>query len=381
MKPIYLLILAMAILAGCDQKPDDIAPATAPKVTEDKVILPLNSPQLASLVAELVPAPQATSVPFTGRLAWNDDATVRVFTPFAGIIRRLPVDVNQPVTDGQTLAEIQSGDFGQAQADAGKAQSDLDVAQKNFDRTQDLLEHGAAAKKDLEAAQNARDDARSEYQRATARLAIYGSTAMAADSVFRLPSPLSGTLVERNVTPGQEVRPDQMLANIPQFTSPLFVVTDPTRLWVWLDVSEADLPVIHQDQAFTIHTKSYPDKNFKARVDWVGGALDPNTRTVRVRGVVDNAEGLLKAEQYVAVEMPSPDPLKILISAKAVFLRDGQYYVFLETDTGQYQRQAVKIGAERDGKVAILDGLKECQLVVTDGCLLLQSLTDNATGS
>jgi len=83
----------------------------------------------------------------------------------------------------------------------------------------------------------------------------------------------------------------------------------------------------------------------------------------------------------VAVEMPSPDPLKILISAKAVFLRDGQYYVFLETDTGQYQRQAVKIGAERDGKVAILDGLKEGQLVVTDGCLLLQSLTDNATGS
>ena len=52
MKPIYLLMLAMAILAGCDQKPDDIAPATAPKVTEDKVILPLNSPQLALLVPQ-----------------------------------------------------------------------------------------------------------------------------------------------------------------------------------------------------------------------------------------------------------------------------------------------------------------------------------------
>jgi cobalt-zinc-cadmium efflux system membrane fusion protein len=328
-----------------------------------------------------VPAPQATSVPFTGRLAWNDDATVRVFTPFAGIVRRLTVEVNQPVTNGQTLAEIQSGDFGQAQADAAKAQSDLDVAQKTFDRTADLFAHGAAAKKDLDQAQNARDDARSEYQRATARLAIYGSTATTADSVFRLPSPLNGTLVERNVTPGQEVRPDQMLANIPQFTSPLFVVTDPARLWVWLDVAEADLPLIHPGQEFTIHAKSYPDKTFKARVDWVGGALDPNTRTVRVRGLVDNAAGLLKAEQYVSAEVPDALPLKILVPAKAVFLRDGQYYVFLETDTGQFQRQPVKIGSERDGNVAILDGLKEGQFVVTDGCLLLQSLTDNAAGS
>lgn len=380
MKRILLLMLAGAALAGCNRKPAETAPSGV-TVTGDKVVLPVNSPQLASLVAELVPAPQATSVPFTGRLAWDDDVTVRIFTPFAGIVRRLSVDVNQPVTNGQTLAEIQSGDFGQAQADAGKAQSDLDVAQKNLDRTQDLFAHGAAAKKDLDQAQNARDDARAEYQRATARLAIYGATATTADAVFRLPSPLSGTLVERNVTPGQEVRPDQMLANLPQFTSPLFVVTDPARLWVWLDVAEADLPLIHAAQGFTIHTKSYPDKNFQARVDWVGGALDPNTRTVRVRGVVDNTDGLLKAEQYVAVEMPSPDPLKILVPAKAVFLRAGQYYVFLETDTGQYQRQPVKIGAERDGKVAILDGLKEGQFVVTEGCLLLQSLTDNATGS
>jgi len=379
MKRLLLLLVGTA-LAGCEPKTKDATPP-GPTVTGDTVTLPVESPQLASLSAVPVPAPRATSVPFTGRLAWDDDVTVRVFTPFAGIIRRLPVDVNQPVAAGQTLAEIQSGDFGQAQADACKAQSDYDVAQKNLDRTQDLFAHGAAARKDLEAAQNARDDARAEQQRTAARLAIYGATATAADSVFRLPSPLAGMLVERNVTPGQEVRPDQMLANIPQFTSPLFVVTDPTRLWVWLDVAEADLPLVHQGQEFTIRTKSYPDHDFKARVDWVGGALDPNTRTVRVRGVVDNAEQLLKAEQYVSAEVPDAPPLRILIPDKAVFLRDGQYYVFVETGTGQFQRQPVKIGAEREGQVSVLDGLQAGQFVVTDGCLLLQSLTDNAAGS
>ena len=67
--------------------------------------------------------------------------------------------------------------------------------------------------------------------------------------------------------------------------------------------------------------------------------------------------------------------------SKAVFLRENQYYVFLEAAPGHYQRQAVTLGSEREGRVAILDGLKVGQRVVTEGCLLLQSLTDSAPKS
>jgi len=168
---------------------------------------------------------------------------------------------------------------------------------------------------------------------------------------------------------------------VPQFTAPLFTVTDPTRLWVWLDVTEMHLPLVHSGQELLIRSKAFPGQVFKGRLDLIGDSLDPVTRTVRARGSVENTSKLLKAELYVTVEIPDAVPMSLQVPSKAVFLRDNQYYVFLETAVGQYQRQPVKLGSEREGKVAILDGLKQGQRLVTEGCLLLQSLMDNAPKS
>jgi membrane fusion protein, heavy metal efflux system len=377
---IPILVCLTILLAGCDpgRKEAEVPEA---KVSGDKVIMATNSPQLAALTVEPVGAEQPAFVPLTGRLVWDEDATVRVFTPFAGIVRKLFVDLKQPVTKGMALAEIQSPDFAQAQSDARKAASDLRHADQNLTRLRDLFEHGAAPRKDLESAEADYTSAQSEKDRAETRLAIYGSTATSTNQGFLLPSPLAGILVERNVTPGQEVRPDQMLANMPQITAPLFVVTDPARLWVWLDVTEMHLPLVHKGMELTIRSKAFPGQAFPGRLDLIGDSLDPTTRTVRARGSVEAASRMLKAELYVTVEIPDVVPKSLQVPSKAVFLRENQYYLFLQTGAGQFQRHAVKVGSEREGKVAILEGLKTGQRLVTEGCLLLQSLMDNAPKS
>jgi cobalt-zinc-cadmium efflux system membrane fusion protein len=368
------------LLAGCHsgQRPPQVAEA---KVTTDTLSMPPNSPQCAALTVERVGDERPAFVPLTGRLVWDEDETVRVFTPFAGIVRKLLAELNQPITKGVPLAEIQSADFGQAQADARKAQSAFRLAERNLNRVHDLAEHGAAPRKDVESAEADFASAQAEKDRAEARLAIYGATSSSTNQAFLLPSPLEGIVVERNVTPGQEVRPDQMLANVPQFTAPLFTITDPTKLWVWLDVTEMHLPLVHKGQELLIHSKAFPDKVFKGRLELIGDSLDSTTRTVRARGSVENASKLLKAEQYVTVEIPDAVPMSLQIPSKAVFLRDNQYYVFLETAAGEFQRQPVKLGSEREGKVVILQGLKPGQQLVTEGCLLLQSLLDSAPKS
>ena len=375
-----LLSLLLLVGAGCKaEKKSSQTPE--PKVFGDTVVIATNSPQGAALTIEPVGAEQPVFVPLTGRLVWDDDVTVRVFTPFAGIVRKLLVEINQPVLHGAPLAEIQSSDFGQAQADTRKAESDFRRAQQNLDRLRDLFEHGAAPRKDLESAEADFASAQAEKDRSESRLAIYGATATSVNQVFLLPSPLDGILVERNVTPGQEVRPDQMLANVPQFTAPLFIVTDPTRLWVWLDVTEAHLPLVHTGQDLIVRSKAFPGRVFKGKLDLVGDSLDPTTRTVRARGTVENPAAVLKAELYVTVEVPDAVPLSLQVPSKAVFLRDNQYYVFLEQGAGKYQRQPVRLGSEREGKVAVLDGLKQGQRLVTEGCLLLQSLMDSSPKS
>src|SRR5260370_17776339 len=103
--------------------------------------MPTHCPQSAALTIEAVGSDQPIMVPLTGRLVWDDDATVRVFTPFAGIVRRLLVEVNQRVTNGMALAEIQSGDFGQAQPQARKAGSHFRRPHHNLTPFPDLSPH------------------------------------------------------------------------------------------------------------------------------------------------------------------------------------------------------------------------------------------------
>ncbi len=324
-----LSLLAALCLVGCkeEKKTTDVA---GPKVAGEKVIFAADAPQTASLSVETAEPRKVAITHFTGRLYWDDDATVRIFTPVAGRVGEILVNLGQSIPANTALAKINSPDFGQALADARTAAGNLRAAEKAFTRAKELQAHGAAPLKDVENAEAAYTSAISERDRAQARLALYGGSDKASDSMYLLRTPLSGVVVEKNINPGQEVRADQMLANATQLFAPLFVVSDPTRLWVQLDVHEADLPGLEAGQTLRIYSQAYPNQAFEGTLENIGDSLDPATRTVKVRGVVNNPDKLLKAEMYVTVDVLA-DATKITqssveIPSKAVFMKNNQSY-------------------------------------------------------
>src|SRR5581483_3288079 len=364
-----LSLLAALCLVGCkeEKKTTDVA---GPKVAGEKVIFAADAPQTASLSVETAEPRKVAITHFTGRLYWDDDATVRIFTPVAGRVGEILVNLGQSIPANTALAKINSPDFGQALADARTAAGNLRAAEKAFTRAKELQAHGAAPLKDVENAEAAYTSAISERDRAQARLALYGGSDKASDSMYLLRTPLSGVVVEKNINPGQEVRADQMLANATQLFAPLFVVSDPTRLWVQLDVHEADLPGLEAGQTLRIYSQAYPNQAFEGTLENIGDSLDPATRTVKGRGVVNNPDKLLKAEMYVTVDVLA-DATKITqssveIPSKAVFMKNNQSYLFIEKSPGEYQRQIVKLGIEQDGKVQVFDGVSPGQKVVTE---------------
>jgi cobalt-zinc-cadmium efflux system membrane fusion protein len=319
------------------------------------------------------PARQRTEIAtaLTGRLAWNDDITARVFTPVSGRTVEIVVNPGQVVEAGQVLARIKSPDFGQAQADARKAAGDLRNAVRVLERTRELVKHGAASEKDLEAAEAEHTRALSENQRALTTLSIYGGNldSEAVDGMFALRAPISGTIVEKSINPGQELRADQVS------DKPLFVISDPSRLWLLLDVTESDVAFMGPGQEVLVRARALPDKVFRGRLEIIGQGLDPATRTIKARCVVDNADKLLRAEMYVSADVTNPN-VAVDIPTKAVFLKDNQHYIFVEQTPGHFERRQITLGPESEGRSVVLDGLKAGQRVVTQGCLLLESILE-----
>ncbi|MDQ6632781.1 MAG: efflux RND transporter periplasmic adaptor subunit [Verrucomicrobiota bacterium] len=374
------LLCAAFICAGCKHEEKQAAQSPPPKIEGDKIAISQTGPQASGFVVESAEARKNTSLLVNGKLIWNDDATVRVFSPVAGRVNKIDAQLGQKISAGAPLVKILSPDFGQAQADARKALVDLQIAERTRNRVKELHEHGAAPQKDFDSAEADYTRAVSEKQRTAARLALYGGDDSTPEQTFCLKAPIAGTVVEKNINSGQEVRPDAMMSNVPQYAQPLFVISDPSTLWLQLDVSEQEMALLKPGQKLRVQSRAYPEKFFEGRIEIIGDSLEANTRTVKVRAVVDNSERLLKAEMYVSAEvvldLADNEKSGVEVSSKAVFLKDNQHFIFIENAPGQFERHVVKLGGESHGRVFIQEGLNVGQKVVTEGSLLLQALLD-----
>jgi len=367
----------MLVAAGCHKKSEEQATAE-PAVQGDVVLLP-NPKEFAGSVSIETPARAAEQTQqFNGRLLWDDNSTVRVYSPFAGRVQKIVAEVGQQVPQNAPLALIASPDFGQAETEARRAEIDWEHAQRVAERYHDLFEHGAAARKDLEEAEADLARANAEKSRALARMKFYTGSSNCFAPFFPLASPIGGMIVEKNINPGQEVRPDQMLANAPQFVSPLFVVTDPSRLWVQVDVGEAQAARVKPGSPLVIRSQAFPGQTFPGRVEVVAEALDPTTHTLRVRGALDNSARNLKAYMFVSVELPQTEVAEVRVPAKAVFLKKDRHFVFVEVEPGKYQRKQVKIGGEYGSSIGVAEGIAPGDRVVCEGSLLLEQVYHSA---
>ena len=338
----------------------------APIIQGQQLHYPADHPQLKLL--NTVPAVAAKNVfiDMPARLSWNEERTQRIYPAFAGRVQHLAVDIGQAVVPGQTLATLASPDFGAAQADTAKAMADAQVAEQSRARMVTLYEADAVSKKDLELAQAEWQRAKAEVLRAQAKTAMYGSQS-GVNQQWALMASLRGVVVERNISPGLEVRPEQAGPGVPA----LIVVSDPASLWVHLDVREADADSLKKGSTIRLQFANFPGEQFTARITAMGDFIDPSTRTIKVRATIDNPQRRLKAEMLGTALAERQLPPGVLVPASAVQLMGREHHVFVQTQTGVFEPRAVKLGYEGPQEVVVIAGLKEGEHVVKDNSLLL----------
>ena len=369
MKPFKILLLAALILAlgACHDAPAPRAEVPAPVLRGTQLHFPPGHPQLAQLGVAAASAGKAVTVDLPARLVWNEERTQRIYAPFAGRVVRIAADVGQNVKPGAVLAQLASPDFGVAQAETAKAQVDAALTQKTLQRQRELFEAGIIARKDVDLAEA--DAARShvEIRRAEARTRLYGGASGAVNLNLALTANIPGLVVERNLTPGQELRPDQTGPGMP----PLFVISDPTSLWVQIDARESEALTLRPGAAFELIVPTLPGQSFEGKVTAAADFIDPATRTIKIRGLVSNSERKLKAEMLATARVQRTLGSGVLIPAQAVSLLGARHSVMVQIQPGVFEPREVTLGYQGPREVLVTQGLEAGEKVVSENLLLL----------
>lgn len=394
------LLIAMLAAAGwsCNSAspPSEPPPAAPPSVMQTSLELDPAAIDLAGIeFVEAVEAGLPETLEVAGRIGVNENRTARVGALVDGRITKVRANVGDRVREGQILAEIQSyevddtrAQYAKARAELDRANSQLEFSQKIRDRASRLYELKAGsleelqrAEADLHRAQTEIVVIRAEMGRLEEKLEQLGLSIGGAfeeytkqggaqsehfDSLERVPvvSPLTGTVLERMVTPGTVVSP----------SDDAFIVSDLSTLWVQAEVPEAYLASLKEGQQVQVRVEAYSDTLFPARLAHVGDVLNPATRTVQVRCEAPNIQRRLRSEMYATVRFDLGTGEKtILLPRASVQNVDDRDLVFVRTGTSSFEVRPVKLGRATETQVSIVEGIGAGEQVVTEGSFLLKS--------
>jgi len=317
----------------------------------------------------------------TGQVQLDKTTVVDIVPTGSGRVKRVDKFLGQDVSEGDVLAVLHSADLGQAKAQYLEAQARFELAASTFDREKDLYEKKVSSKVDYLSALNELNAAKAYHAAAEKRLRLFGLDAEQIQAITNdkddnqfaeliLRAPRAGTVIAQDISAGSLV----------DTTQTLYTIADLCNLWVWSDLYEKDLAVLHELLSSgasidaSVRVKAFGQDVFTGRVDLIGSTVDEHTRTIRVRIQVVNEHRKLRPGMFAEVEIivPRNDSITV-IPATSVLSDDGKTFVFRHWRDDFWVRRDVVVGRRLGDLVQILEGVNEGDTVVASGGFVLKS--------
>lgn len=326
-----------------------------------------------SLSAEAIRATGVATVPVTrqdlkheiravGTIEADETKLERVAARVPGRIERLHVNfAGQPVRRGAPLYALYSPDLVSTQREYLLA----------LEQQRRLSASGST-----EAAESARELVRA----ARDRLKLWGigegqirelERSGRAQLTLTFVSPISGTVLQKNVIAGQYV----------QEGTEMYLLADLSSVWLVAQVYEFELGRLRTDQPAVVTTSASPGRSFEGRIAFIEPVLDQQTRTARVRIVLPNRNGQLKPGMFADARLQVPIEEGLSVPRSAVIDTGTRRVVYVERAPGTFQPREVTLGATAGDRVAVLDGLKEGEKVVAAANFFIDSQAQLSGGA
>jgi membrane fusion protein, heavy metal efflux system len=383
----FIVMVSCLLAAACSSNIAVPASEHVTKGDKNEIVLSL-ADQAAGMIEthSVVMSAEPQMLRVAGHIALADDRTWRVGVRADGLVVFVYAGLGDYVKKGQILARYHADEVREARAQYRTAVADLNrlesgaaQAQRNYDRAQTLLSLKAGSIKQVE-------EARQELVRAQSALKggqiaidrmkdqLEDDLRVPADPPPGMPeeiadnvpilAPANGFIIEKFVTPGKTVEP----------STDTFVIGDLSQVWMLASVRQEHLAEIRRGQLVTVTLQGMPGQSFSGKITNLGQELDPATRTMQVRIVLDNNNNRLRPEMLATAEIPVGErkPM-LLVSSDAVQQIDGQEVVFVRTAPDRFVVRPVRVGETSGGKTPVLDGLKAGEQIAVRGSFVLKS--------
>lgn len=376
LKPQWRAIAPMVLLigvfcAGCSSGNDNNTQAAS--VTPTNVTLTAAQRQNIKLYTVASSSFDRT-IETTGVVDFDNDQATSVLAPISGPVSRLVVSPGDKVKKGDPLAYVDSPDFATAISTYRKALVTAHTARRLADLDKDLLQHQGVAQKEADQAETDAASAEADAYAALQTLVSLNVDPQTIKDVEQgrpiariqgvIRSPIAGTVVEKLISPGQLLQAG---------TTACFTVADLSRVWVMAQVSDSDLASVHVGDAVDVIT-SMNARPIKGEVDNIAALVNPDTRLVAARVIVNNMQGLLRKQMYVNVRIHSLHPETGTLVPVSAILRDDENlpFVYVAQTDGSFARRSVTQGYRVGDQFQIPSGLRAGDQIVIDGGIFVQ---------
>lgn len=321
-----------------------------------------------------------------------DEARVAHIVPLSqGVIEGVFVQLGDRVQKGQPLLVYDNielgesvGEYQNLRAGLDKALAQEQVAKRSVDRANSLIEVQAISPREFEVRKAESEQARAEVASRRAELARaeeklhrfgltdqdltrldgseHGTHRTASHNTVR--APLSGVVTKYEVSKGEVVSRDKEL----------FTIVDTSTVWALADVYEKDIQFVARGGECAVTLASYPKDIFKGKITYLSDALDPSSRTAKLRCVLPNTDGRLKLEMFATVNVPTKESRTgVTVPAAALQEINGQPVVFVQMEPAKFGKRMVQVGERDEQRAEILSGVRVGEKVVANGSFYLKS--------
>ncbi len=363
---IFAAVLSLAMipfLAACTRKVDaDLGapPQAQVEREEDSGVFKVAHPEQfpLAIAGEHKATPELT---VTGVVNPDIARSVPAISLASGRAIEVTARLGDTVKKGQLLMRVKSNDVASAYATYRNAVCSEELSKLQVERARLLFAKGAIAKKDLEVAEEVEETALVTLDAAIQALRILGVTDFKnhPNGIVDVYAPISGVIVEQNVTAGAGVK---TLDNSPN----LFTIANLDSVWIMCDVYENNLPFVRLGDYADVRLNAYPDKVFKGRISNIGPILDPSIRTAKVRLEMKNP-GLMRIGMFATATFYAQEKeTYATVPATAILHLHDRDWVYVPSQGPEFRRIEVKAGRMLPGAMQGVTGIKPGQKVVAN---------------